>query len=134
MRIFIAYKFSGVDHHTLRNQLTAISDAITKEGHESFIFFRDREKWGDVTLTIDEIITGAFEELSRCDAVLVMQQGNEKSEGVLLEAGYAKALQKMLVVAVSTDAHRRLLTAIADHVVIFDDVNDLLPKLEHVFV
>jgi hypothetical protein len=43
-------------------------------------------------MSIDEIIKQAFLEIKKSDAIFAFVESEEKSEGMLLEIGYAKAL------------------------------------------
>ena len=92
MKYYIAYKFLDVDQEQL---LKSLSLAIENTGNDTFIFYRDIRKWGKIKMSIDEVITRAFSELKKCDALFVLVEADKKSEGQLLEVGYAKALKKL---------------------------------------
>jgi len=51
-------------------------------------------------MTINEIIHQAFDEVKKSDAIIALIESEEKSEGMLLEIGYAKAVGKKLIVVI----------------------------------
>jgi len=125
MRYFIAYEFSNSKKDELRKQLTNISRLISKTGGESYIFFRDAQKWGEHDITKSQIIKCAFAEIYKSDILLVCINSDEISEGLSLEVGYAKALGKKIVLLVNNVFKREYLRSIADIVKEFDDILDL---------
>ena len=133
MKLFLAYRFSGEDKLILQEFLSRISQTIKELGHETFIFCRDRQNWGEVKMDSTEIITEALKELRQCDAILAIQNGDEKSEGLLLEVGYAKGLGKKIFLAISKDAKRPFLRGISDQVIEFNSIDDLVQKIELLF-
>jgi nucleoside 2-deoxyribosyltransferase len=51
-------------------------------------------------MLIDQVIKQAFIEVKKSDVILAFIESEEKSEGMLLEIGYAKALGKKLVLVI----------------------------------
>jgi hypothetical protein len=68
--------------------------------------------------------------LKKSDVFFAFVESNEKSEGLLLEAGYAKAQNKKIILAIKKDVNLRFLRAIADSIVEFEDMNDLKEKMK----
>lgn len=130
MKIFIAYKFSAEKNkEELRTLLEKLSGALEAAGHSTYIHFRDVEKWGEVELSPDEIIRGALKELKSCDAIFALMMTLEKSEGMLLEVGFAKALDKKIILAIKKGERAVFLKALADDVIEFEDGDDLMNKI-----
>ena len=129
MKIYIAYHFSGQDQNELKNFLSRVSEALTDAGHETFIFFRDEQNWGEKTMPPAEVLAGALKHLKDCNGILALQNGVEKSEGLLLEVGYAKALGKQVVVAVKQDVSATFLRCIADKVIEYKSDEELINEL-----
>ncbi len=100
MRYYIAYKFLGTDKKILKNNLKTLCDKIEDNGDTTFIFYRDMQDWGEISMPIDEVIRQAFVEVKKSDAILAFIESEEKSEGMILEVGYAKALGKKLVLII----------------------------------
>lgn len=126
MKIYLVYKFSGVDKEILRKKIEVVSDSLEKLGHKTFAFFRDMNKWGEISMPIKETFENAFSEIKKSDAVFVIIDDNDKKEGMLLEIGFAKAMGKKIYLAIRNDVERFFaLRAIADDIIEFDDIDDL---------
>ena len=131
MRIFISYKFRGVDGSNLKKKLKEISSILEKNGHQTILYFRDKENWQTRNFPPGKVIKEAFEEIRECDAVFAFIDHKETSEGMLLEIGYAKALNKKIILLISKKLPFPTLEAIADKVLKFSNSKDLNKKLEN---
>ena len=132
MKIYITYKFSGEEPDSIKNKLLQIDEILKNKGYETFIYFRDIQNWHTDNADAKQIMSNAFSEMKKSDAVLCFVDNQHHSEGMLLEAGYAKALNKKLIVAVKQGAKSFLLKGIADHLFEFkdfDDFSEKFPKL-----
>jgi hypothetical protein len=130
MRYYISYKFLGLDKEELKKKLNVISSAIEEMGYGSFIFFRDKQNWGTIQMSIDEIIKSAFFEINKSEVFFAFVESDEKSEGMLLEAGYAKASNKKIILAIKKGIDLRFLRSIADTIIEFDDFSSLKEKIK----
>ncbi|MEF2175222.1 MAG: hypothetical protein V3575_02015 [Candidatus Absconditabacteria bacterium] len=129
MRYYIAYKFLGNDKESLKNNLEFISDEINKTGNETFIFFRDVQSRGDIKIDINEIMQKAYGEIDKSQGLFIFIDNVEKSEGLLLEAGYGKAKGKKIILAIKKEIDLRLLRSIADKIIEFDSIDELPEKI-----
>lgn len=130
MRYYIAYKFQGSDKDKLKENLNFISSSIEKVDHTPFIFLRDIQKWGSVKRTTDEIISSAFLEIKKSDVFFAFIENDEKSEGMLIEAGYAKASNKKIILAIKKGINLRFLKSIADTIIEFEDISELENRIQ----
>jgi nucleoside 2-deoxyribosyltransferase len=133
MKIYIAYKLSGVDKGELQKGLESISNTLTKLGHKTFIFMRDVQNWQPGGMHPDKIMQRAMQEMKSCDAILSIIETQEKGEGLLIETGFMKALGKKVIVASGVNGRGFLLKAIADELIEFGDEEDLNVKLKEFF-
>lgn len=133
MQIYIAYKFSGQDKKKLKETLTDISNILGNKNYKSFIFFRDVENWGEIPMTSSQVITQAFQQLKKADILFALVADSEKSEGLLLEVGFAKALGKKIVLAIKDDVRAVFLKDVADLIISFNNLEDLQVKLKEKF-
>lgn len=129
MKLYIAYRFFGRDKDELKDSLSRISKVLTDIGHETFIFCRDEQNWGEKNMLPEEILAKAFKHISECDGILALQSSQEKSEGLLLEVGYAKGLGKRIIVAVKEDIPATFLRCITDKVINYNSDEELLKYL-----
>ena len=121
MRVYVAYQLAG---HSVKKQsarLKEISEIIKEIGLESFIFLKDIQNWNPSGISPKEIMKKAEENMRKSDIILAVLETAKKSEGMLLECGYMKALGKKLIVASRTHEGGVLLKALADNVFEFSD-------------
>ena len=125
MRYYIAYKFLNSDKEILKKNLGIISDMIEKTGNTTCIFYRDLQNRWTISMLIDQVIKQAFIEVKKSDVILAFIESEEKSEGMLLEIGYAKALGKKLVLVIKRWINLRFLRSLADEIIEFDSIEDI---------
>lgn len=128
MKIYITYKFKDEDLRELKKKLEEFSKIIEEStGWEPFIFFRDKQKWKKDNRSIKEIFNDALNCIEKCDAILV--EASEKARGAYLELGYAKALNKKIIVIHKKGTGANLLEAMSDIKIEYEDFDDLKVKL-----
>ena len=129
MKIYITYQFKDVNLEELKVKLEELSKIIEESTKwQPFIFFRDIQKWKKGTMDVQEIVSRAMEEIEKCDAILV--EASEKARGVYFEAGYAKALNKKVIVIHKKGTEANFLESLADIKIIYEDLEDLKEKLK----
>lgn len=130
MKYFISCKQKGLDSETLTYELSFISDLIEKTWNTTFVYFRDIQKWWEISIPNKEIMKIAFDEINKSDALFVFVNHEEKSEWMLLECWYAKAKWKKIVLAIKKWIDSKLLESLSDKIIEFDDLNDLKEKIK----
>lgn len=125
MRYYIAYKFLNADKEILKKNLWIISDMIERTGNTTFIFNRDVQNRWEISMPINQVITQAFAEVKKSDAILAFIESEEKSEWMLLEVGYAKALGKNLILVIKRGINFRFLRALANKTIEFDTIDEI---------
>ena len=125
MRYYIAYKFLNTDKEMLKKNLGIISDMIEREGNTTCIFYRDIQNRWAIQMSIDEVIKQAFVEVKKSDAILAFIESEEKSEWMLLEIGYAKALWKRVKLLIKKWINLRFVRAIADEIIEFESIENI---------
>lgn len=129
MRIFISHKFRGENKAKLRKKIEKITTILKMNGHRTFNYFRDRENWQIKKYPFGYVITEAFKEIRKCDAVFGIIDNPKPSEGMILEFGFAKALKKKTILLISKRCSSPTLEAISDEVIKFIDTEDIDKKL-----
>ncbi len=130
MRVYVAYKLSGEEEDKVIKLLKKISQILEDLKINNFIFLRDIQKWKNKKLSPKEIMDIALKNMKECDLVLAILETSDKSEGMLIETGYAKALGKKIIVASKPNTKAIMLKAIADHVFEFNDLDDFKEKFK----
>jgi len=96
-RVYFAYRFIVHKKKELRNNLEKLSKVFDSLGYKTFIFYRDIEHWKEPKLTKKQIIFQALKELKKSDIFVFFNNSKDKGEGCILEAGFAKALGKKMI-------------------------------------
>ncbi len=129
MKIYIAYKFAGENQEELINTLTKMESVLGSFGHSVYFASKEEDLFRDKKFTAKQILNHALKELDNSDCILVFVRSNEKSEGMLIEIGYALAKKKKIILAIKKGINLYFTEDISDKVVEFEDTDDLLIKL-----
>ncbi len=84
-----------------KSKIDSIAGALLSEGIETICVARDIGKWGAVKLSSQELMSLTFNEIDKSDFVIL--EMTEKGVGLGIEAGYAIAKQKPLVVLIKRE-------------------------------
>jgi|SRR3989344_5647110 len=129
MKIYIAYKFTAEDPLVLKETLHNISLSLKKANHSVFCSFWKSDFFKENNFTNKQIIEYAIKELDSSDIVLAFVNSDEKSEGMLLELGYALAKKKKIYLAIKKGVKTVFIEELSDTVIEFDDLEELYSKL-----
>ena len=130
MKIFLSYKFRGVDKKKLRKKLELAASVLEKQGHQTFVHFRDGRNWSeDEGYPLHRALTRTFKAIQGSDLILALVDNQAKSIGMTLELGFAKALGKKIILLASRKCPHPTLEAIASQVIPFGPPQDLPKKL-----
>jgi len=126
MRAYISVSLKN--RKSVQEELNAITQTLTKNGIEPFIFV-DNYKF-DVTQE-KEMMQQAMTDIDRCDILLA--ETSEKGIGIGVEVGYAKAKNKPVIyVRKKTAEHSTTVSGISDFQIFYNDVNDLRNQLAEI--
>ena len=122
MKCFISYRFTGEDPKELEETLKHICNLLAGCGHNSYCSFFDP---GMMNIGNKNVVLKAFKEIDSSDALLVFIKSNEKSEGMLMEVGYALAKKKKIFLLIKKGVKTTYVEEIADKVIEFDNLKEL---------
>jgi nucleoside 2-deoxyribosyltransferase len=126
MKIQLAYRFTGENEEELLEQLKTIKSILEKNNHQVYIPILDpnrpREK--------RDLFLNTLKRLDSAEAILALIKSDEKSEGMLMEIGYAWGKDKKLIIAINKNVKNTHMREFADITIEFLDINDLYKKLE----
>jgi len=131
MKIFISYKFTGEKIEDLKEIIGKICSSILKSGHNRYCPFNSEDFYKSNKLANRQILEHALNELDSADCILAFIKSEEKSEGMLLEIGYAKAKNKKFILAIKKGIKTTFLREIADKIIEFETIEDLTKRLEN---
>ncbi len=128
MRIFISYRYTGETTDGLQNFFYPVRDALLKRGFAVYLSLDDLDTWGQNELALSEKFVRTFQALTDSDCLLVITRTTDRSEGLLMEVGFALGQHKPVVLMVQTDV-QTYVRDVASLVVEFQDHSDLLNQL-----
>lgn len=131
MGYFIAYRHTGADSERLEELLPAVCDAIKAKGEDVYCTYFDEDDFRRDNYSPSEIMKHAFERIESLGNLFIVIDGQEKSEGMLLEAGYCLAKEIGFTVAKKAGVNTYL-DQLADNCFEYNDVEDLLVKIREV--
>jgi len=129
MKFFLSYRFTGEDPIVLEQTLSQIKAALESAGHSVFCSFWSEQHFRDNNFSNKQILDYALENLDSSDIYFAFIKSSDKSEGMLLEAGYAYAKKKPIWVAIKNGVKTTFLTELAEKVIEFKILDDLSQKL-----
>lgn len=132
MKIYIAYKFSGENQEELVRTLIEISGKLEEKGHKVYFACKEETLFKEKKFSAKQILNHALKELDNADCIFVFVKSNEKSEGMLIEIGYALAKGKKIILAMKQGVNLYFTEDIADKVIEFENIPDLLKQLKEV--
>jgi nucleoside 2-deoxyribosyltransferase len=132
MKIYLAFRFTGEDPKVLDQELKLITNALTEAGHEVFCSFWKEQFYRDNNFGPKEIINYSLPHLAAANALVAYIKSPEKSEGMLIEIGYALGLKKKVIVAIKNGIQTNFVTTLAQHVMQFHDLADLQHQLKRI--
>jgi nucleoside 2-deoxyribosyltransferase len=128
-KYFVAYRFTGENPKELKKSLSAIVEALGKVDIEAYCNIFDQHEYDVQSLKPKQIMEKAFAKIDESDGLFVLITSENKSEGQLIEVGYALAKGKNIVAAV----HEGVATYVPDMAnlaIKWNEPEDLRTKLE----
>ncbi len=126
MKIQLAYKFTGEDAEKLMGILKNITEILGNRGYEVYCPVLDDSKPAEE----NEILSHTFKLIDEADVLLALLSSDEKSEGMLMEIGYAVAKNKKIVTAIKKDIGNTRVKDTSHNIIEFENNDDLYGKLK----
>lgn len=122
MKLYVAYRFTGEDPKELDETLKHICNLLTKAGHNNYCSFFDPDM---LNLGNKNVMTKALKEIDKSDCLVVFIKSEDKSEGMLMEIGYALAKKKKIFLLIKQGVKTTFVREIADKIVEFKNLKEL---------
>ena len=121
-RIYLAIKYHADQSN--RSQIETISSIFEAQGFSTLSVVRDLEHWGDIRLEPDDLMRQSFEFIRMSEFLLL--EFSEKAVGLGIEAGFAHAIGKRIVVIAKTGSEiSNTLAGISSEIHFYDSKTDL---------
>ncbi len=131
-KIFISYKFTDEVLSELQENMAKISKSFRDKGHSIFCSIESEEMYQKNKYTVAQMMSHALSELSNSDAMFVYNSSDQRSEGMLIEMGYALAKNKPIILAAKKGININSSKGIATTLVEFDSLEDLLIQIKDI--
>lgn len=128
-RYFIAYRHTGEDILELEQRLGKIDIALASKGIKSYATLSEEEEFVRDQQTAGQIMERAFQKIAAMDGLFVLIHSAEKSEGQLMEVGYAIALKKPVIVAYK-EGIKTYVPELANVKIVYSSLDDLVAKIQ----
>jgi nucleoside 2-deoxyribosyltransferase len=133
MKIYLAYRFTGEDPAVLDKELGTIVDILKQNGHQTFCSFWKEKYYRDNNFSNKEVINYTLPKIDTSDALIAYIKSDQKSEGMLLEIGYALGKSKPVIVVIKEGITTNFVTDLASQIIRYQDFSELenlLPKIK----
>ncbi|HLC32317.1 MAG TPA: nucleoside 2-deoxyribosyltransferase [Candidatus Nanoarchaeia archaeon] len=122
MNAYLAIKFSGEKN---RNLIEEICSALQKAKINTTVMVRDYEQWGKKSFSLQELMKLTFSCIDKANILIV--ELSEKGVGLGIEAGYAHARNKPIIVIAKTGSDiSKTLQGIAQEIIFYNNPADLV--------
>lgn len=128
-RFFIAYRHTGEDITELEERIRTIEAALATHDIKVYATLFDQAAFAQNHTPAGQIMEEAFQKIAAMDGLFVLIMNNDKSEGQLIEVGYAIASKKPVIVAYQKDSNTYV-NELANVAIPFDDLADLATKIK----
>lgn len=128
VKAVISYKFTGEPIKKVEELLECVCDAMRQSGIEPFCI-QFSKKGEDTDEEPSVMMRRAFDRIDATDMLFVVQSSEAKSEGMLMEVGYAIAKGIPVVVATHVGIKNTYLPDMADQTIRYSDLEDLSRKI-----
>src|SRR5437016_3060861 len=98
MKIFLSFRFTGEDPLKLAETNKKIVGALAKSGHTIWHSLDAQAHFVEHQFSSKQILEHSLRELDSSDALLAYINSEERSEGMLIEIGYAMAKGKKIII------------------------------------
>lgn len=119
--------YIGIKYHEdNRNQpeIDQLSRQLEKAGYHTVCITRDVEKWGKIHLSPPELMRRTFTIIDQSD--LIVMEMSEKGVGLGIEAGYAYAQGKNLLILLQKERElSSTMAGIASQIIRYDTLEQL---------
>lgn len=129
MGYFVAYRHTGADPERLNVLLPAVCESLKELGQAVYCTYFDDAEFKAKGSKPRQIMEHAFSKIEEMDGLFVVLDGEEKSEGMLMEVGYCVARGLNIVVAKRSGVDNTYVPNMADYSFEYDNVDDLKQKI-----
>ena len=129
MKTVISYRYNGEVIKDLESLLIDVCNAFKIIGIDPYcVYFEHFNE--DYCKTPAEMMQIAFSHINNADFLFVVQTSASRSEGMLMEIGYAIAKGIRVFVATKAGVENTYLPSMADYFMLYTDTDDLIRQIK----
>lgn len=129
-KVFVSYKFTGEALSELEKNMGMIIAALREKGYQVFCNIESEAKYRKDKFTSQQIMADALENLEKSEVVFVFNNSDSRSEGMLIEIGYAVAKQIPIILAARKGISVNSSKSVSSKVIEFESMDDLLIQIK----
>lgn len=126
-KIFIGQAVTGHDVEILKKEMERVYSVLNQKGYSVYSTLEEEGK-NAFKKAGDWVIHG-FKQIDSHDIYLAIVRTEHRSEGLLMEIGYAISKKKKIILAINENVKNTYLRDFADKIIEWTDFNDLINKL-----
>jgi len=126
-KIFIGQAVTGQDVEVLKKEMEKINSTLKDGGYSVYSTLKEEGK--NVFKKAGDWVIHAFKQLDKHDVFLVIVRTEHRSEGLLIEIGYALSKGKKIILAINENVKKTYLRDFANETIEWKDFDDLIKKL-----
>lgn len=131
--IFISFGLNGETESDLKSMISPIKEKFSDKGISAYCNLFDEElSKRSVNFKPEDWMHEAFKKLNKAELQFVLLSSEAKDEGMILEIGYAIAKNIPVIVAVKDSIKDTYLPNMADLVIRWKNIDDLLQQIEKI--
>lgn len=125
--VFVGQAVTGYDINTLKSEMEKVYSALNQKGLKAYSTLEEEGK--NIFKKAGDWIIHGFKKIDAHDAFLAIVRTEHRSEGLLMEIGYVLSKKKKFILAINENVKNTYLRDLADYVVEWKDLDDLIKKL-----
>ena len=106
-----------------------IVSTLKDNGHDPYCTFLEDDSFQDKHKK--NMLIHAFKKIDTSEVFLAIVRSERRSEGMLIEVGYALSKKKKFILAINMEVKNTYLRDLADEVIEFESFKSLISKLEN---
>lgn len=136
MRIFLSYKFSGVEKERLDSTIIPILHLFRNTRIFGYPFdvwcsYELEDSYRESGYDPGKIMNDCFDHIDR-NYLFFMFVDKGFGEGMLIELGYALSRNKRIILIAHNSVKSTTVESLAEIVIRYEEMSDLLPRLERI--
>ncbi len=126
-KIFIGQAVTGHNVAALQNEMEKIYSVLKQKGFSVYSTLEEEGK--NIFKKAGDWVIHGFKQIDSHDIFLVIVRTEHKSEGLLMEIGYALSKGKKIILAINENVKNTYLRDFTNYVIEWKNLEDLLNKL-----